>query len=90
MVVNFWTLRSSFQALSAIVTGKNGKMRIVRFDAACALALVRYLQIRKNHKHSSSPMLWAGVDGPLHSNAVYLCKVAAPYARTIAFARSPW
>ena len=26
----------------------------------------------KNHKHASSPMLWVGVDGPLHGNAVYL------------------
>lgn len=47
-------------------------MRIVRFDAACALALVRYLRARKKHKHASNSMIWVGVDGPLHSNAVYL------------------
>jgi site-specific recombinase XerD len=58
--------------LSAIVTGKASKMRIARFDAQAGLALARYLRVRKNHKHASSEMLWIGVDGPLHSNAVYL------------------
>ena len=58
--------------LAAIVTGKASKMRIVRFDAACGLALVRYMRVRKHHKHAGSEMLWIGVDGPLHSNAIYL------------------
>jgi integrase/recombinase XerD len=71
-VTNLKVTDVDIDLLSAIVTGKNGKMRIVRFDAACALALARYLRIRKNHKHGSSSMLWVGVDGPLHSNAVYL------------------
>ena len=58
--------------LSAIVTGKASKMRIVRFDAATGLAISRYLRARKNHKHAATDMLWIGVDGPLHSDAIYL------------------
>ncbi|MGH3278882.1 MAG: tyrosine-type recombinase/integrase [Trebonia sp.] len=73
-VTNLKVTDVDIDLLSAIVTGKNGKMRIVRFDAACALALVRYLRVRKNHKHTSSLMLWVGVDGPLHSNAVAPCR----------------
>lgn len=58
--------------LSAIVTGKGSRMRIVRFDAATGLALSRYLRSRKNHRYASSPMLWIGEDGPLHSDAFNL------------------
>src|ERR1700758_3634652 len=42
----------------AIVTGKGSRRRIVRFDAATALELSRYLRQRKSHRHASSDMLW--------------------------------
>jgi site-specific recombinase XerD len=58
--------------LAAIVTGKASRMRVVRFDSSAGLAISRYLRARKNHRHSSSPMLWIGTDGPLQSNAIYL------------------
>jgi integrase/recombinase XerD len=58
--------------LAAVVTGKASRVRIVRFDATTGLVLSRYLRTRRNQKHSSSDMLWIGVDGPLHPDAIYL------------------
>jgi site-specific recombinase XerD len=47
---------------TAIVTGKGGKQRVVRFDAKCALALDRYLRARTQHKASKmTAALWIGV-----------------------------
>lgn len=42
----------------AIVTGKGGWQRIVRFDPKCAEALSRYLRTRAKHKLAATPHLW--------------------------------
>lgn len=45
----------------ATVTGKGGKVRTVKFDNRCALALDRYLRVRSKHKHAYLPALWLGI-----------------------------
>lgn len=45
---------------TAVVTGKGDKMRKVRFDHKCALALDRYLRKRAEHPASELPALWIG------------------------------
>lgn len=46
---------------TAVVTGKGGKTRQVRFDNKCALALDRYLRVRAAHAAADLPALWLGV-----------------------------
>lgn len=51
----------SIAGRTAIVTGKGGKTRTVKFDAKCALALDRYLRKRAEHKAASNlTALWIG------------------------------
>lgn len=45
---------------TALVTGKGGRQRIIRFDAKCALALDRYLRRRAEHRAHQLPALWIG------------------------------
>jgi site-specific recombinase XerD len=47
-------------AREATVIGKGGKIRKVRFDHKCALALDRYLRVRARHKYAHLPALWLG------------------------------
>lgn len=42
------------------VTGKGGKVRIVKYDHKAARALSRYLRVRALHKHAHLPALWLG------------------------------
>ncbi|MCX5066752.1 tyrosine-type recombinase/integrase [Micromonospora lupini] len=47
---------------TALVTGKGGKQRVVKFDVKAALALDRYLRKRAEHKASRfTNALWIGV-----------------------------
>jgi len=53
----------------AYVTGKGGHTRAVRFGAKTAVALDRYLRLRRAHRHATSDALWLGQDGPLTPGA---------------------
>jgi site-specific recombinase XerD len=54
----------------AYVTGKAGHVRAVRFGAASAVAVDRYLRLRRGHRAADSEALWLGQDGPLTSSGV--------------------
>lgn len=47
-------------AREALVRGKGGKSRVVRFDHKAALALDRYLRARARQRAADSPALWLG------------------------------
>jgi site-specific recombinase XerD len=49
----------------AYVTGKGGHTRAVRFGTKTAVALDRYLRLRRGHRSADSPALWLGQDGPM-------------------------
>lgn len=49
----------------AYVTGKGGHTRAVKFGTKTAVAVDRYLRLRRGHRHAGSPALWLGQDGPL-------------------------
>lgn len=49
----------------AYVTGKGGHVRAVRFGTRTAIALDRYLRLRRGHKAAAAEALWLGQDGPL-------------------------
>jgi site-specific recombinase XerD len=53
------------RARLAYVTGKGGHSRAVRFGTKTAVALDRYLRLRRGHRLAVSPALWLGQDGPL-------------------------
>jgi site-specific recombinase XerD len=53
----------------AYVTGKGGHTRAVRFGAKTAVALDRYLRLRRAHRHAPSDAFWLGQDGPLTPGA---------------------
>lgn len=54
----------------ANVTGKAGHRRVVRFGTRTAVAIDRYLRLRRAHPHASSPALWIGQDGPLTASGL--------------------
>ncbi len=54
----------------AYVTGKGGNTRAVRFGAKTAVAVDRYLRLRRAHRHAESDALWLGQDGPLGDSGV--------------------
>ncbi len=54
----------------AYVTGKAGHTRAVRFGMKTAVAIDRYLRLRRGHKYASTEPLWLGQDGPLSVSAV--------------------
>lgn len=63
----------NLETFEALVTGKGGKQRIVKFDAKCAQALDRYIRVRASHDKSKyTRRLWLGVNnrGPLTPNGV--------------------
>ncbi len=49
----------------AFVTGKGGHTRAVRFGTRTAVAIDRYLRLRRAHRHAGEPALWLGQEGPL-------------------------
>lgn len=54
----------------AVVHGKGGRSRVVRFDPATAAALDRYKRARGRHKLARRPELWLGHRGPLTRKGV--------------------
>ena len=54
----------------AYVTGKGGHTRAVRFGTKTAVALDRYLRLRRAHRYAGSDALWLGQDGPLQQSGV--------------------
>ena len=57
----------------AIVTGKGGKQRTVKFTYDTARALDRYVRERNKHARAHSDMLWLGTrsGGPMTASGVY-------------------
>lgn len=53
----------------AYVTGKGGHTRAVRFGTRTAVALDRYLRLRRGHRHVGADAFWLGQDGPLTGSA---------------------
>ena len=53
----------------AYVTGKGGHTRAVRFGTRTAVALDRYLRLRRGHRHAATDAFWLGQDGPLTGSA---------------------
>ncbi len=54
----------------AYVTGKGDHVRAVRFGAATAVALDRYLRLRRGHRYAASESLWLGQRGRLEYSAL--------------------
>ncbi len=54
----------------AYVTGKGGHTRAIRFGTKTAVALDRYLRLRRAHRYAVSDALWLGQDGPLTGSAI--------------------
>lgn len=54
----------------AYVTGKGGHTRAVRFGTKTAVAIDRYLRLRRGHRHAASEALWIGQDGPLTTSGL--------------------
>lgn len=54
------------RARLVFVTGsKSTDVRAVRFGSATAVAIDRYLRVRRAHRAAGRPELWLGQDGPL-------------------------
>ena len=53
----------------AYVTGKGGNTRAVRFGTKAAVAVDRYLRLRRGHRYADREELWIGQDGPLTVSA---------------------
>lgn len=53
----------------AYVTGKGGHVRAVKFGTKTAVALDRYLRMRRANRHADAEALWLGQDGPLTVSA---------------------
>ncbi len=54
----------------AYVTGKGGHTRAVRFGARTAVAIDRYLRLRRGHRFAGLEPVWIGQDGPLGPSAI--------------------
>jgi site-specific recombinase XerD len=54
----------------ARVTGKGGHVRYVRFGAATAVALDRYLRLRRAHRYADTDWFWLGQRGRLEYSAL--------------------
>lgn len=53
------------KARLAYVTGKGGHTRAVRFGMKTAVALDRYLRLRRGHRYAGAEAFWLGQNGPL-------------------------
>ncbi len=59
------------QARQALVTGSKSKdVRVVRFGAKTAVAIDRYLRLRRGHRRADDPRLWLGQDGPMTGSGI--------------------
>ncbi|HUG47987.1 MAG TPA: tyrosine-type recombinase/integrase [Candidatus Limnocylindria bacterium] len=54
----------------AYVTGKGGHTRAVRFGTKTAVAIDRYLRLRRAHRLAASEALWIGQDGPITTSGL--------------------
>jgi site-specific recombinase XerD len=54
----------------AYVTGKAGHTRAVRFGTKTAVALDRYLRLRRGQRAASTEVFWLGQDGPMTSSGI--------------------
>jgi len=63
----------SLRSREAIVTGKGGKQRLVRFGYETARALDRYNRERQRHALARLPRLWLGIRnrGPMTASGIY-------------------
>jgi site-specific recombinase XerD len=52
------------------VLGKGRRARGIPFGPKTGQALTRYLRSRETHKHSGSPQLWLGTQGPLGGEGI--------------------
>jgi len=59
-----------FDMQVAVVLGKGRRPRECPFGSKTAQALDRYLRIRRNHQHASSPALWLGKKGAVTDSGV--------------------
>jgi len=57
--------------LSAIVTGKGRRQRIIRYDAAAGVGLHRYLRAHGKHRAAGSDALRIGKAGPMTGDGIY-------------------
>lgn len=69
----------------AYVTGKGSHVRAVRFGTKTAVALDRYLRLRRGHRHEDSSAFWLGQDGPLTPSA--FAQMIAKRAKAAGLAR---
>jgi site-specific recombinase XerD len=53
----------------SVVGSKSKDVRWVRFGAKTAVAIDRYMRLRRGHRYASSGALWLGQDGPLTPSA---------------------
>lgn len=53
----------------AFVTGKGSHVRAVKFGTKTAVALDRYIRLRRGHRSAASEAFWLGQDGPLTASA---------------------
>lgn len=63
---------TNLETREATVTGKGGKVRVIRFDAKAARALDRYVRARERHPAAHRPELWLGqrTDRPLAPHGI--------------------
>jgi site-specific recombinase XerC len=54
----------------AYVTGKRSDVRAVKFGAKAAVAVDRYLRLRRGHRRADAEALWLGQDGPLSDSGI--------------------
>lgn len=54
----------------AYVTGKGGHTRAVRFGARAAVAIDRYLRLRRGHRRAQDDAMWLGQDGPMSDSGI--------------------
>lgn len=54
------------------VTGKGGHVRAVRFGARAAVALDRYLRLRRGHRYADDPLFWLGQRGAIDYSTMAL------------------
>ncbi len=59
-----------FDMQVAVVLGKGRRPRECPFGAKTTQALDRYVRIRRNHQHASSPALWLGKKGAVTDSGV--------------------
>lgn len=54
----------------AYVTGKGSRQRAIRFGAKAAVAVDRYLRLRRGHRRANDDAMWLGQDGPLSDSGI--------------------